>query len=188
MGQPKALLRLGRRNFLERLVWVLSGSCDEVWVVLGYQAQDVMQGVRAPIQPWFVTNRQPELGQFSSLRCGLESVGEGYGAVIFTPVDYPLVRPETVSAIASAFRAAPAPDAIVIPRFNGKRGHPVCIGEDLRKEALQMPDGAQARELIHRHENQIRDVDVADRGIITDIDTPEQYLAEIRDWDEEGGP
>lgn len=186
MGSPKALLRLGRRNFLERLLWVLSGSCDEVWVVLGYQARDVIRGVRTPVRPRFVMNRQPELGQFSSLRCGLAAIGEGYAGVMFTPVDYPLIRPQTVSAIAAAFLAAPGPEAIVIPRFAGKRGHPVSIGDGLRKEALRMPDSAQARELIRRHEARIRYVDVPDPGVVTDIDTPEQYLTAIAEWDEAG--
>jgi len=187
MGRPKALLRLGPQTFLERLLWLLVPSCDGVWAVLGYQAQEVLKGIRAPAGAKFVTNRQPQLGQFSSLRCGLGSIGEGYEGVIFTPVDYPLIRQETVSAIASAFLAVPARESIVIPRHNGKRGHPVCIGEEVRKEALEMPDDAQARELIHRHESQIQYVDVSDPGILTDIDTLEQYQAALAGWDKEGG-
>jgi molybdenum cofactor cytidylyltransferase len=64
---------------------------------------------------------------------------------------------------------------LVIPRFQGRRGHPVCAARWLIPEFLALPVEAQAREIVHRHAAEACYVDVDDPGILRDVDDPEAY-------------
>jgi molybdenum cofactor cytidylyltransferase len=91
---------------------------------------------------------------------------------LFTPVDLPLVLPETIARLAEAFERQPV---LLIPRYQGRRGHPVCCAREIIPEFLDLPDGAQARDVIHRHAARTCYVDVDDPGILRDIDDPLAY-------------
>ena len=76
----------------------------------------------------FAVNPDPERGQLSSLQCGFHALDKDHGAVFFTPVDYPGIRPETVEEIHSAMKPG---DAAVVPAYRGRHGHPVLIAPQL---------------------------------------------------------
>ena len=59
-----------------------------------------------------------------------------------------------------------------IPRFDGRRGHPIWISKPLVPEFLALPAGASAREVITRHADEIAYIDVDDPGILADMDDP----------------
>jgi molybdenum cofactor cytidylyltransferase len=170
MGFPKALLQLDGETFLDRLIAALSPHCAPVIVVLGHRAAEVHAGVRPGAQALFVVNERYAAGQFSSLQCGLRAVPRDSEGVLFTLVDHPLVSPATIEELLTD-RAA----AIAIPRYQERRGHPVYVSAALVSEFLSAPETSRARDVIGRHENAIRYVEVHDPGVIADIDTPEAY-------------
>jgi molybdenum cofactor cytidylyltransferase len=81
------------------------------------------------------------------------------------------VRPETVAALVQAFRETGAP--ILLPIYQGRRGHPVCFARALYPELLEVPEEEGARALVRRHRALLREVPVDDPGIHQDVDTPE---------------
>ncbi len=166
MGRPKALLPIAGQTFLGRLIMLYSTCCEPVVVVLGHQAAVIRAGVEAEAK--WVVNGQPELGQLSSLQTGLRAVPAGVDC-LFQPIDYPAVRAATVELLAAT------EGELVIPRFEGKRGHPVRISPAIIAELLSLPVGGQAREVIRAHYAEALFVDVADAGVVTDIDTPEDF-------------
>lgn len=107
----------------------------------------------------------------TSLQCGLRAVPDSANFVFFTPVDLPAVQSGSVSTLAAAAGSAP----LVIPRHNGRRGHPVLIARELIPEFLALPPSAQARDAVERHATEIRYIDVDDPGILMDIDDPWDY-------------
>ena len=161
MGSPKALLPYRGETFIDRLVGVFS-PCDEVVVVLGHGAAAIRDGMnrRATI----VVNPDPERGQLSSLQCGLSAVADS-DAVFFTPVDYPAIEASTIRAL------LPFAGTFAMPRYNGRRGHPVLINRELLAEVLAC--NTAARDVIRAHEPQYVDVD--DSGILEDVDDPAAY-------------
>ena len=169
MGSPKALLDIGGQTFLDHLVASFSGICAPVIVVLGHGAEQVRAGLRAANEAVFVVNADYRLGQFSSMQCGLRAVPAEARGVIFSLVDHPAVRPSTLSRLAAT--AAP----LVIPRLNGRRGHPVFFSHILVAEFLALPADASARMVVERHAAEIEYIDVDDPGILQDIDDPETY-------------
>lgn len=175
MGAPKALLDLGGETFLDRLIATFAPSCSPVIVVLGYQAETIRSGLRRAGQVTVVVNPGPERGQLSSLQCGLDAVPAGSEGVIFTPVDYPAVRPSTVAALAARFRQRADHELIVIPRSEGRHGHPACCARQVIEELAALPVDVQARDVVRRHREHTCYVDVDDPGILADADDPEAY-------------
>lgn len=169
MGSPKALLEFRGETFLDRLIRCLSAQCSPVIVVVGHEPEMIRAGVRAPAKAVFVLNPEYQLGQFSSLQCGLRAVSPEADGVIFTPVDHPNIEPATVT------RLMESGAAIAIPQYLGRHGHPVLVSRALVPELLAQPADSQARAVFHQHRNEIRYVDVADPGILDDIDDPEAY-------------
>ena len=170
MGSPKALLPFEGQTFLDRLIDNFAGACQQVVVVLGYQPEQIRAGVQSPAQ--FVVNEQHELGQTTSLQCGLRAVDHPVEAILFTPVDYPAVKTSTVRALVDSFEPQ---YPFVIPRYGGRRGHPVLFSGILSFDFLRLPPDAAARDVVHAYASETRYVDVEDPGVVHDVDNPQDY-------------
>jgi len=176
MGLPKALLAPAGRSFLARVVAALrEGGCDPVLVVvrdpLGSETDEARK-----LGATVVTNPDPTPGPISSLRAGLAAVPPTADGCAWCPVDYPLVRGDTVGALVAAF--ASAPGSIVVPRYGAGRGHPVIFPRRLFVELHEPGLTEGARTVVRRHEDAILPVETDDPGVLTDIDTPE----DLRKW------
>ncbi|MGA2185305.1 MAG: nucleotidyltransferase family protein [Bryobacteraceae bacterium] len=170
MGQPKALLEYQGEAFLRRLARMLGEVCGRVVVVLGYDAERVR--VAVPEDAEITVNPEPGRGMLSSLQCGLRAAGDAE-SVLFLPVDYGAVRGGTVARVAAEAGTA----EIVVPVFEGRHGHPVCISRAIAVELLALPATAQARDVIRRHRAATHYIIVDDAGVVNDVDTPEDYRA-----------
>lgn len=175
MGTPKALLRIGGETFLTRLIHIFSAYCDSVCVVLGHDADVIRAGTPVNLNVHYVVNEHYQLGQLSSLQCGLRAVQNESDAVLFCPVDVPGFETSTAASLVQRFR--PDQDFIVAPRYQGRHGHPVLIHSALISEFLALDASAQARDVVHRHVGRTQYVDVEDAGTLKDIDDREAYLS-----------
>ena len=173
MGTAKALLIFRGETFLDRLIRVIGECCDPVVVVLGHEPEKIRNGLRAPARAQFTINHDYELGQLTSLQSGLRAIPAESRAVLFTPVDYPAIRLETIRALAAEFQGGS--DLFVVPRYEGRHGHPVIFDASVLPEFLALPLDSDARAIIHRHRQQTRYLDVEDPGILKDVDRPEEY-------------
>ncbi|WP_321576207.1 MULTISPECIES: NTP transferase domain-containing protein [Ramlibacter] len=90
-------------------------------------------------------------------------------AWLVLPGDLPLVRPDTLRAVAQAVGAG----EIVVPSFGGERGHPVAFGREFGAQlrALTGAQGAAAIVKAATQAGRVRVLPLDDRGIVTDIDT-----------------
>jgi molybdenum cofactor cytidylyltransferase len=172
MGTPKALLDYRGETFLDRLIRVLGTVCDPVIVVLGYHADQVRAGARGRAR--FVVNPDPSRGQLSSLQTGLQEVPRDAEGFLFMPVDSPAAELETVQKIVEALHSSEEP-LLVIPRHEGRRGHPVCARRELIEEFLALPAEGQAKEVVRGHADRTYYLDTFDAGVLSDIDDPEAY-------------
>ncbi len=173
MGSPKALLDYRGETFIGRMTRVYAEVCDPVIVVLGYHAAATRAAI--PASAAVVTNPAPERGQLSSLQTGLAAMPSPLDGFLFAPVDSPAVEPATVTLLAEAFRRRDRATLFVIPRYHGKRGHPVFAAPEIAAEVLALPETGQARAVVHRHISQTQYIDVEDPGILTDVDDPAAY-------------
>jgi molybdenum cofactor cytidylyltransferase len=171
MGSPKALLDYRGETFVGRLVRVFSRFCDPVIVVAGIHA-DLIRA-RMDRRARLVINPDPDRGQLSSLQTGLAEVPQDAAGFLFTPVDCPTVREETIETLRDAFRKNGT--LFAIPRYRGRRGHPVCVRASLIAEFLALPPTAETRAVVNAHADRITYVDVDDPGVLADVDDVEAY-------------
>ena len=82
-----------------------------------------------------------------------------------------IVPAVTAATLEKLLAAPPAP--LRIPRFNGRRGHPVLFAAALVPEFLALGPRESARDVVNRHPAEYVDTD--DEGVIRDIDDPEAY-------------
>ena len=92
-------------------------------------------------------------------------------------VDHPLVELETYQKLYEMAKSKP--DNIIIPEFFGQKGHPVYFGRPFFDSILQLPLTDGARVVIHENPDNVMYLPVEDEGILKDIDTPNDYQAEI---------
>lgn len=173
MGTPKALLDLHGETFLGRLIRILSMHCSDVTVVLGNHVEQIRRHVSDHVR--IAINPDPSRGQLSSLQTALALLPTHAKGFAFLPVDCPAVAETTVASLAYAFEQREAATKFVIPRMNGKRGHPVVAVRSMADEFLELTPTDEARCVVHRHVPRTYYVDVNDPGIFADIDTPEAY-------------
>jgi len=173
MGRPKALLPYGGETFLDRLVRLFAERCSPVVVVLGAEAAAI-RAASAP-RALFVENPDYRLGQTTSKQCGLRALKEAAEGILFTLVDHPAVSEATLDAL---LRERPGPAPLVrLPRYQGRRGHPIWFARALAAEFLALPPTGAARDVVHRHADRTEFLDLDDPAIVADIDDPAAYRA-----------
>jgi CTP:molybdopterin cytidylyltransferase MocA len=167
MGRPKAYLPFREGTFLSEIAATLGRRCTPVVAVFGYDAARLISAIPAGVTG--VENPLWALGMLTSLQAGLRAVPDDCEAVLFTLVDHPAVQVQTVATLLDSAAA------IAIPRFAGRRGHPVLIRRRIAEEFLAEPAQAKVRDVIDRHATEIDYIEVADPGIADDIDDPRLY-------------
>jgi molybdenum cofactor cytidylyltransferase len=177
MGRPKATLPLpGGDTFLTRIIRTfVEAAIEDVVVVVGHDANVVAEAfARSDLSARFVENPDYEQGQLSSLLAGLRVVDRpGVVATLVTLVDVPLVGVSTVRAVVERYLATRAP--IVRPVRGLEHGHPVLIDRSLFDAIRHADPRAGAKAIVRAHASSPGDVEVADEGAFSDIDTPVEY-------------
>jgi len=188
MGRDKALLPWPPQptssaladTFLSAAIRLFFSHVDVVLVVVGKNEAPLAPVVYANGAS-LVVNPEPERGQFSSLRVGLQEVlSRGRDAAMITLVDRPPVGAETLATLESAFERATTKTQrkwAVIPEYQGKHGHPILAAREMMEAFLRAPETSNAREVERAHQSEIEYVPVDDPLVAVNIDTPEQYAA-----------
>ncbi|MGF6602488.1 molybdenum cofactor cytidylyltransferase [Paraburkholderia sp. GAS448] len=108
-----------------------------------------------------------ERGMGASLAAGVEASRDAESWIVAL-ADMPCIAVSTIEAVA---RALDEGASLVAPFYRGERGHPVGFGA-VHFAALAALDGdTGARDLFRR--NEATRLDVADPGILRDVDTPD---------------
>jgi molybdenum cofactor cytidylyltransferase len=175
MGSDKALLPWRNGTFLSSAINALQAVSDLVIVVAGHNQQAVAPTVYSN-GAFLVTNRNPDDGQFSSLRVGLNEVlGRGRDAAIITLVDRPAPKVETIETLKQAFLAAPDHIWAVVPEFNSRHGHPFIAGREMIEAFLRAPATSNAREVEHAHQEHILYLPVTDPLVAINVNTLQEF-------------
>ena len=173
MGADKALLDYHGSTFLEGLVRLFLRHVSPVVVVLGHHAEEIRASLPARPGLEIAVNTSYQAGQLSSLQTGIAALPAGASGALLTLVDHPAVEDSTIAAIIGAFSASEAP--VVVPRYRGRRGHPVLLSRALLDEIAVLPPTASAKQVIHAHLDAALQLEVDDPGVLRDIDTPADY-------------
>lgn len=175
MGRDKALLPWRDGTFLSAAISALQAVTELVIVVGGVNAPN-LRPITDGAAAFLVVNPDPQQGQFSSLRIGLQEVlNRGRDAAIVTLVDRPVAQVQTIAQVKETFLASPEKTWAAVPDFQGKHGHPYVIGREMIEAFLRAPAQSSARDVEHANQDHILYVPVNDPLVTANVDTPEEY-------------
>ncbi len=86
-------------------------------------------------------------------------------------VDHPMISAELVSKLVHQFYTSGR--AIVLPKFGGKRGHPVIFAARLYDELLAAPEEQGARAVVWAHADEVLEVPTDEEGVVLNLNDPE---------------
>ncbi len=109
-------------------------------------------------------------GMGNSIAAGVAERAASAGWLVL-PGDMPLVRSNTLSAVAAAL----AEHTVVQAQYRGRRGHPVGFSSELYSELVGLEGDEGARRVVARYPVHGEELD--DPGVLVDIDTPEDLAA-----------
>ena len=174
MGSPKALLAYQGRPFLEHLLNITIhpriGVCR---VVLGPDAESICKEIPLRAEE-IVVNKDWEKGQLSSLHAAMRSLPPGTEGMLVCPVDHPLVSLALVDELIEAFFKTRAP--VVLPLYEGRRGHPVIFSSAVYDELLNAPMEMGARAVVWAHKEEIAEVPTNEEGCVLNLNDPDAFL------------
>jgi molybdenum cofactor cytidylyltransferase len=174
----KMLLACGEVTMVEASVAAASPSCARVIVVAGHRAGELVSlfrgrpGVQVAVNPSF------EQGMLSSVACG--------AAAVRTPrfflalADMPLVSPETYRLLLQAQVVD-----VVIPKFRGKKGHPLLLSAAVARAVAAAAPGQTLRDVLAGFSTLL--LPVEDPHVLHDVDTDGDYRALLGDNSAGGG-
>lgn len=125
--------------------------------------QHTLQAVRDSGLPWHLEDG-PHPGMGDSIAAAVRATPDA-GAWLVLPGDLPLVRSDTLLAIATALLA----HEVVVPVYQGRRGHPVGFGRTCLQALTRLQGERGAAPVVAAFGPCLLPVD--DVGVVTDIDT-----------------
>ena len=157
----------------------------ETLLTRGLLAPELMTGKRRhsdELEVRFAFNRRWQDGMFSSARAGLATALQlRPKGLLLHPVDHPHVLPTTVAALGTMLedalasfrgRAAAGFEYAVVPRHRGLRGHPIALSAGLAASVSRDRAARDLADAIRRHARLVGYLDVKDRGIVVNRNTP----------------
>lgn len=177
MGRSKLTLPYGSSTVVETVIARLAeSSVDKVVLVTGHHAAAVEAAVAGSVQT--TRNPDPDRGNFSSLSCGVEALGESVDGVLVVVGDMPGIDARVVNALVDAYISSTT-DAVVAAYTDGW-GHPVVVSRGL----IARLDASMAQPLWRGIKNLSPDdrIELKVKKVKpVDINTPADHLDAVRD-------
>ncbi len=175
MGQNKLMLPWKGTFLLDHsLQAALDSKAGHVFVILGANAEEILQNLPERSASDFFVHQQWQEGMGSSLTAGMEYIkGHPYNpdAILIMVADQPLMDITYLNSMIDTFLASPLP--IVATRYGDRGGVPAIFDKTCFKKLRSLKGDSGARELLAERASDILLFDAGNR--IKDIDTPEDY-------------
>ena len=180
MGKSKQLLDLYGKPVLEHVIdVVLDIDFTSVTAVIGNNAENIRANIKKndPRFCWIV-NDAFEQGLSTSVRKGIESIGEETVNAMLFLGDMPLIKKETIHRLLQTgideMRTPSASPCVIRPSFQQKPGHPVFFVR-VSRTLFQSIHGDKGAKPIMKYIDAKKLIEVDDVGIHFDLDTIEDY-------------
>ena len=171
MGSPKALLPFQGRPFLEHLLEITRRPEIGVRrVVLGADAESIAKAIPLKANEMII-NSEWEKGQLSSIQAAVRKLPAGTDGMLLCLIDHPLISSALVGELIERFNHTTK--RIVLPVYEGRRGHPVMFSASLYKELLHAPLETGARAVVWAHKGDIEEVRTNEQGCVLNLNDPE---------------
>jgi molybdenum cofactor cytidylyltransferase len=184
MKVNKLSLPWGRESVFEHCFnTLLRSRVGEVIVVLNKQNEGMKrqfekrsasttQKVKVTFNPYY------KRGISTSIRQGLQVMDPRSEGILISLADQPFLKTRTINVLLRAFHERK--EEIVVPSFQGMKGHPVIFHRKYEKELLKLRGDMGGSPILLKYSKQVKTIPVRSEGVIKDIDTREEYLKALR--------
>ena len=175
-GLPKALLKKEGESLLSRFLQAIQKlNSVETLVVTGFYADAIEAEINSIKQKTqnsiaIVKNPNPEEGQSSSVRLGLESLKSDYDVLLVALCDQPNIGVSEIEALLEQFNQVGFNKEIVLPMVNGSRGNPVLFSKKVIEDILATP-GMVCRPFMDKHPELVKVFETNNQAYLLDVDT-----------------
>ncbi len=160
VGQNKMLLPYRDLPLILHSIRTMAPNVSRIFVITGHYHEEIAKVLQDEPKVEIVLNQEYARGMFSSVLAGARVATED---VFLVPGDYPLIKPQTYQSILMAS------GSVRVPIHESKKGHPLFLNRDIVL-ALRM-EPLESNLKVFRDRYPLTLVDVADPGILIDIDT-----------------
>lgn len=172
-GADKRRLELADgRSLLAASLALPCSLLEDVWLVL--RPDETGTELALPANLAVVRHPATAQGMGHSLAAGAERLlaeSEADTVAIFL-ADMPLIRRQSLETLIAHASA----NTIVLPSYQGRRGHPVLFGRDFWPQLAALSGDAGARAVLQQSPEAVRIVELDDPGILQDVDTPADLI------------
>ena len=169
----KPLLPFDQSTVLEHSIKTFqTAGINSIQVVVGNQHNRIAEYLDTLNIP-SIYNQNFHQGMFSSITTGIKSLNPDIEAFFLIPVDIPLVKPQTIKRLVTAFKRSSK--NILYPSFAGTRGHPPLISTSYCQSILSWHGQGGLVNFLRQYEEDAQTIEMQDAGILLDMDTPEKY-------------
>lgn len=193
MGQPKLLLEIDGQTVMSRLINVLLGastvidSGDAITIIIvGRRHDEALWNVIQPDDERVIAvcpevdppDMRASINQALLVaRQQLQPTDDDLWMLI--PADHPVLDRQVIHDVLQA--ATQYPQQIVIPVYQGERGHPTAIPWKWVDEVLNWPSDLGLNAWIRSCPERVHEFELQNPAVTWDLDTPED-LARIREF------
>ena len=172
MGQPKALLPYQGVTFVEHLMEATKHPRIGVRkIILGAGAAEIRAKLHIDPECILVNEdwrRGPLTSMQTAIRYFTPAATEG---LLVCPVDHPLISQYLISLLIEKFDACQK--SIIIPTYEGRRGHPVIFRANLYQELLEASLEVGARQVVWAHAEDVAHVPTEEEGVTLNLNKPD---------------
>lgn len=179
MGRPKLALPVAGRTVLEHVVGVLrEAGVSPVLVVLGPHVADLAPLAKAAGADVLVLP-EATADMRATIERGLAWIEEQVRPApeddwLLVPADHPTMKRGIIRELIEARHTCPE-RSIVVPTWQGKRGHPTLIRWSHVEGIRTHPAGEGLNAYLRCQVGRTLEVRAADASVVEDLDTPEDY-------------
>ena len=179
MKTQKMLLPFNGKTIIETVVDKAVKVTGKVVVVLGSHKDEIAEKLAG--QNILIAENVHYLnGMLSSVICGFNAIPAEAEATLIFLGDQPHVPQAAAGIVINEWKKSGK--GIVIPIYQGKRGHPVLIETRFKNDIENLNAEKGLRQLMEIRKNDILEVDCPFPEILRDIDTPEEYENEKKSY------
>lgn len=175
LGRPKQLEPWGETTLLGNVVAMSrSFPVDEIWVVLGAEAERVQREVDLT-ECGVIENPEWEEGMASSLRAGIDALSRlsKADAALIVLGDQPGIDPEVVATLVA--ERGRSNRLALIPKYRYTWGHPVLVERQLWPRLMALSGDVGAKPMLAAHPEWVDEV-WFDTLAPRDVDTPADVI------------
>ena len=173
---PKALLKKSDQSLLKRFCMAAQElNPVELVLVTGFHAPVIEEHLQSfngelDFSLKVIRNSQPEKGQASSVRLGLEAITKNYDVLLVALSDQPDIGGAEIIALLDEYQNKSADQEIILPIVDGQRGNPVLFSKKAIEAILEIP-GMVCRPYMDSHSQQVRRLVTNNKAYLVDVDT-----------------